>query len=298
MKKTFRSGYIALIGKPNVGKSTLLNTVLGKKLSITANKPQTTRHRLVGIKNDDNAQFVFVDTPGLHVDAKRAMNKWMNRSALTTLLDVDVIILMIEAGRFGKDDEWALQQLQKIKVPVILAVNKVDKLDNKNELLPFIQMLSEKYDFKEIVPISARSREQIDILLEKIHTVLPEGPPLYPLDQLTDRNDQFIVSERLREKITRQLGEELPYASTVTIDIFEEEQDIMRVAATIWVEREGQKAIVIGKKGERLKQIGTSARLELEEYFNKKVFLKLWVKVKSNWSDDERAMNQLGYRNE
>ncbi|MCH9643474.1 MAG: GTPase Era [Gammaproteobacteria bacterium] len=298
MKKTFRSGYIALIGKPNVGKSTLLNTVLGKKLSITANKPQTTRHRLVGIKNDDNAQFVFVDTPGLHVDAKRAMNKWMNRSALTTLLDVDVIILMIEAGRFGKDDEWALQQLQKIKVPVILAVNKVDKLDNKNELLPFIQMLSEKYDFKEIVPISARSREQVDILLEKIHTVLPEGPPLYPLDQLTDRNDQFIVSERLREKITRQLGEELPYASTVTIDIFEEEQDIMRVAATIWVEREGQKAIVIGKKGERLKQIGTSARLELEEYFNKKVFLKLWVKVKSNWSDDERAMNQLGYRNE
>ena len=296
MEKITRSGYIALIGEPNAGKSTLLNTILGKKLSITSDKPQTTRHRLVGIKTIDDSQYIFVDTPGLHLGAKRAMNKWMNRSAITTVLDVDIIVLMIEAGSFGKDDEWALKQLEKIKTPVILAVNKVDKVDNKTELLPFIELLSQKYEFKTIVPISARSYEQVDVLLEILREYLPLGPALYPEGQMTDRSDEFIVTERLREKLTRQLGEELPYVSTVTIDVFENEEDIMRVAATIWVEKDTQKAIMIGKKGERLKQIGMSARLELEEYFRKKVFLKLWVKVKSNWSDDERSMNQLGYR--
>jgi GTPase len=298
LSQQFRSGYIALIGRPNVGKSTLLNTILGKKLSITSNKPQTTRHRLVGIKSTDETQYVFVDTPGLHTDAKRAMNKWMNKTALTTLHDVDLIVLMIEAGRFGKDDEWALRQLQKTRVPVILAVNKVDKIADKKELLPFIDELAKKYNFKTIIPISARSSEQVDVLLGTVSDFLPEGPPLYPLDQVTDRSDQFIVSERLREKLTRQLGEELPYALTVTIDLFEDEEKITRIAATIWVERNGQKAIVIGKQGERLKKIGMSARLELEEYFSKKVFLKLWVKVKSNWSDDARSMSQLGYQDE
>jgi GTPase len=298
LNQLFRSGYIALIGKPNVGKSTLINTILGKKLSITSSKPQTTRHRLVGIKSTDDTQYVFVDTPGLHTDVKRAMNKWMNRAAITTLYDVDLIVLMVEAGHCGADDEWALKQLKKVKAPVILAVNKVDKLKDKKMLLPFIKALDAKHNFKTIIPISARSSDQVDVLLETLRDHLPEGPPLYPPEQITDRSDQFIVSERLREKLTRQLGEELPYASTVTIDLFEDEEKIVRVAATIWVERDGQKAIVIGKKGEGLKKIGTSARLELEEYFHKKVFLKLWVKVKSNWSDDARAMNQLGYQDE
>lgn len=291
-------GYVALIGRPNVGKSTLMNHLLGKKISITSRKPQTTRQRILGIKTVDDVQIVFVDTPGLHQTEKRALNRYMNRAALAVLRDVDLVLFMVEAGAWTAADAWILKQLQKMTLPVILVVNKVDALSSPALLLPYIDARQADYPFKAIIPISALNGEQVPVLSEQLVNELPEEMHHFGPDQLTDRSDRFIASEIVREKLMRLLGQEVPYALAVTIDAFEEEKKLIKIAATIWVEKDGQKAIVIGEKGKQLKSIGTKARKDMETFFEKKIFLQLWVKIKSNWSDDERALNQLGYRDE
>lgn len=290
-----KSGLIAIIGKPNVGKSTLMNTLLGKKISITSRKPQTTRHRILGIKTTDQAQFVFVDTPGLHKTHQHEMNHVMNRVAKNTLSEANVILFLIEAMRWDREDAHVLQQLKFIEKPVILVINKIDALKNKSTLLPFIENIAKQFSFTKILPISAKTGLQVDALEETLFTLLPEQDELFPAEQFTDRSDRFIAAEFVREKLMRALGEELPYECAVTIDVFEEDKKIIRIAALIWVARESQKSIVIGKQGAGLKAVGTKARLDLENYFEKKVLLKLWVKVKENWSDDQRALSDFGY---
>lgn len=288
-------GLIAIIGKPNVGKSTLMNTILGKKISITSRKPQTTRHRILGIKTTDHAQFVFVDTPGLHKTHKHEINRIMNRVAKNTLSEVDVVLFLIEAMRWDNEDASVLQQLKSLSKPVILVINKIDALKNKSELLPFIENISKQFQFEKILPISAKTGLQVDALEETLFNLLPTQEALFPKEQFTDRTDRFIAAEFVREKLMRALGEELPYECAVTIDVFEEARKIIRIAALIWVAKDSQKSIVIGKNGAGLKKVGTQARIDLENYFEKKVLLKLWVKVKENWSDDQRTLRDFGY---
>lgn len=290
-----RCGYVAIVGKPNVGKSTLLNHLLGKKLSITSRKPQTTRHRILGIKTLENAQIIFVDTPGMHKTMPRQMNRYMNRIASGTLRDVDVVLFVIDALSWDSEDEAVAKLMMKLEKPVFLIINKIDKIKSREELLPLMQRLSEEYSFAKIIPVSALANEQLDSLLEKIVEVLPENAPYFPPEQFTDRSSAFVASEILREKLTRFLGEELPYALTVTIESFKDEEKILRIGALIWVEREGQKAIVIGKDGAALKKIAQSARKDMEVFFDKKVFLQVWVKVKSGWSDDKKSLAEFGY---
>lgn len=287
-------GTIAIIGKPNVGKSTLMNYILGKKISITSRKPQTTRHRILGIKTTDHVQVAYVDTPGLHQNYKQEMNRVMNRVAKSALDEVDAVLFMIEAMRWDFQDAAVLKQLKTLKIPVILVVNKIDEIKNKAELLPFIDNLSKQMDFAKIFLISAKTGLQVDDLQKTIETFLPHEGDFFPPEQLTDRSERFIAAEFVREKLMRSLGEELPYELTVTIDALEEDKKIVRIAAVIWVARDGQKAIVIGEAGRALKKVGTAARKSLEEYFDKKVLLKLWVKVKENWSDDARALKEFG----
>ncbi len=289
------SGYVAVVGRPNVGKSTLINHLLGQKISITSRKPQTTRHRILGIKTQAEKQFVYVDTPGLHQHANRVLNRYMNRTALTVLHEVDVVVFMVDACRWNSQDEWILNYLQKLTVPIILAVNKIDKIPDRKILLPYLKTVAERYSFAEIIPLSAKSGEQINILENSIGKYLPEGKAFFPEDQITDRSDQFMATEMVREKLMRFLGQELPYAITVTIDVYEEQPQITRIAAVIWVEKASQKSIVIGEAGAGLKMVGQKARLDLEKYLKKKVFLQLWVKVKSGWSNDEKSLQQLGY---
>jgi GTP-binding protein Era len=291
-------GYIALIGRPNVGKSTLLNCFLGKKLSITSKKPQTTRHRIMGIKTFDDIQLVFLDTPGLHVGEKGALNRYMNRAALKTLTEVDVVLFLVSGTNWTEEDAWALKKIKETNLPTILVVNKIDLIKQREELLPFIEQRKEEYDYKAIVPISALKGDQLDTLQACIIDNLKDEMHYYEPDQFTDRSDRFVAAEIVREKLMRFLGQEVPYNLTVTIDAFEEAKKLIKIAAIIWVEKAGQKAIVIGKGGEMLKRISTQARLDMEEYFEKKVYVQTWVKVKSNWSDDERALNQLGYSDE
>lgn len=274
-----RFGFVAIVGRPNVGKSTLLNRLLGKKISITSKKPQTTRNRILGIKTVEDTQVVYVDTPGLHSHEKFAAHRHLNRAARAVLQEVDLILFLVDVKAWEADDNWILEQLKGVGVPVILVVNKIDRLSDHKALLPFLEDASVRFDFKTIVPISAKNGDQVVTLEEEIVACLPEGMHGYPPDQWTDRNDRFMASEILREKLFRLLGEELPYAIHVTIDAFEEEEDIIRIAALIWVEKGSQKAIVIGKKGDRLKEIATKARQDMERYFEKKVFLKPWVKV-------------------
>lgn len=293
-----RTGYIAIIGRPNVGKSTLLNHLLGQKISITSRKPQTTRQRILGIKTVDNTQFIYVDTPGLHDHDGRALNRYMNRAALSALHDVDAVVFLVDARHWTGQDDWVLKQLSRLSVPIILAVNKIDKLVDRTQLLPYLEAASARYDFFKIIPICAKNGDQLPELEKWISTCLPQQHHLFPADQLTDRNDRFIAAETVREKLMRLLGQELPYALTVTIDAFEDEPKITRIAAVIWVEKSSQKPIIIGEGGERLKTVGQKARLDLEKYLDKKVFLKLWVKVKTGWSDDEKSLRQLGYGNE
>lgn len=288
------SGYIAIIGKPNVGKSTLMNFILGKKISITSRKPQTTRHRILGIKTTENTQVVYVDTPGLHRGYKREMNRVMNRVAKSVFDEVDAILFLIDALSFDQEDKAVLQQLKSVEIPVILVINKVDELKNKLELLPFIENLSKEYDFLKIIPVSAKTGFQVDELEKIIASLLPHEGDLFPKEQLTDRSDRFVAAEFVREKLMRSLGDELPYETTVTIEALEENSKMVKIAALIWVSKEGQKAIVIGHAGEGLKSIGIDARRSLEQYFEKKVLLKLWVKVKDNWSDDQRALKSFG----
>lgn len=290
-----RCGFVALVGRPNVGKSTLLNHLLGQKISITSRKPQTTRHRILGIKTNDGVQVIYVDTPGIHADGGRALNRAMNRTADASLRDVDAVVFLIEKLRWTAEDELVLQHLKRQRAPVILAINKVDQLPEKEGLLPFIQRVSGYYPFAEIIPLSALQGTNLDALEQRLHQLLPPAPPLFPEDQVTDRSLRFIAAELVREKIMRQLGQELPYAVAIEIERFAEERGVIHVDALILVERAGQKAIVIGRGGERLKKIGAEARADMERVFDARVMLRLWVKVRSGWADDERALRSLGY---
>ena len=295
MKKAFRCGYIALIGRPNVGKSTLMNHILGQKISITSHRPQTTRHRILGIKTTDSVQSVYVDTPGIHDNEQKAMNRYMNRTAGSSFKDVDLIVLLVEALKWTNEDELVIKRLQNIKTPVVLAVNKVDEVKKKDQLLPFIESIKHKYDFSDIIPLSAMKGDNIENFEKLVTSYLPESEAFYSEDQITDRSERFMAAEIIREKLMRNLAQELPYNLTVEIEKFTHDGNLLDIAAVIWVERDNQKAIVIGKGGEQLKSIGTKARIDMEKMFDHKVFLQLWVKVKSGWSDDERALNSLGY---
>jgi GTPase len=291
-----RCGYIAIVGRPNVGKSTLLNHLLEQKLSITSRKPQTTRHRVLGIKTSSDAQFIYVDTPGLHKDGRRTLNRIMNETVTSVLSDVDVVFFVVERLVFNEEDEMVLQALQRVEVPVLLLINKCDLLDNKSKLLPHIERMSKKRNFAEIVPLSALGNHNLDALESAVRKYLPEGEFLFPEDQITDRSSRFLAAELIREKITRQLGDELPYEVTVEIEKFTHQGAVLHIHGLILVDKESQKQIVIGRKGERLKLIGTAARLDMEKAFDSKVMLNLWIKVRSGWADDERALQSLGYR--
>jgi GTP-binding protein Era len=290
-----RCGYVAIVGRPNVGKSTLLNRILGQKISITSRKPQTTRHRILGIKTTAAAQAIYIDTPGLHRGVRQAINRVMNRAAAAAIADVDVVLFVTECLKWQDGDEHVLGLLQEVRKPVILVLNKIDRLRDKEQLLPYIARLRERREFAAIVPVCATRGTQTEALEEEVRRLLPESPPLFPEEQVTDRSERFLAAELVREKLTRLLGDELPYAVTVEIEQFKESPELTSIAAVIWVEREAQKAIVIGRQGHMLKQIGTQAREEMERLFGVKVYLQLWVKVKEKWSDDERALRSLGY---
>lgn len=290
-----RAGYIALVGRPNVGKSTLLNRILGQKLSITSRRPQTTRHQILGIKTENDVQAVYVDTPGMHKQQVKAINKVMNRSAFNALKDVDVVVMLIDRLRWTEEDEMVLNAIKTQKAPVILAINKIDFIKEKDDLIPWLQEVSQKYHFTDIVPVSAKTGRNVDRLEQVVESYLPESELFFPEDQITDRSSRFLAAELVREKIMRQLGDELPYAMTVEIEEFIHSGHLIEISALILVERDSQKSIVIGEKGSRLKQIGQEARKDMEVMFDCKVMLNLWVKVKSGWSDDERALRSLGY---
>ncbi|WP_237058741.1 GTPase Era [Microbulbifer sediminum] len=293
-----RCGYVAIVGRPNVGKSTLLNHMLGQKLAITSRKPQTTRHNMLGIKTEGENQIIFVDTPGLHGEADKAINRYMNRAASSAARDVDVVVFVVERSRWTEGDQLVADKLRGLKSPLVIAVNKVDQLDDKGELLPQLQALAEQHPQAEIVPISALRGVNLDALEEVIVRHLPEGEHYFPEEQITDRSSRFLAAEIVREKVMRQLGAEIPYQVTVEVEEFAQEGSVLHISAAILVERSGQKRILIGNKGERIKQIGSQARQDMERLFDSKVMLNLWVKVKSGWSDDERALRSLGYRDD
>ena len=290
-----RAGYAALLGRPNVGKSTLLNRLIGQKLSITAPKPQTIRHFILGIQTLPEAQIVYVDTPGLHRQSRRAMNRYLNRAAASVLGYVDVVVFLVEALRWTDEDEDVLSRLVGFQGPVALAVNKVDRISDKTRLLPFLQEIAGKRNFVEVAPLSALEGDNVPALERIIARLLPEREFLFPEDQITTASERFLVAELIREKLTRLLREELPYALTVEIERFVEEDRLVRIHAVIWVERETQKGIVIGEKGRTLREVGRQAREDMERLLGRKVFLETWVKVREGWSDDERALRSLGY---
>ncbi|WP_223669534.1 GTPase Era [Kangiella shandongensis] len=295
-EQPFRCGYVAVLGRPNVGKSTLMNHILGQKVSITSRKPQTTRHRVLGIYTDDEAQILFVDTPGLHSKEDRSINRYMNRAASSSMTDVDVLLFVVDGTQWTEDDELVLEKLKQAKGKKILFVNKIDKVTDKESLLPHIAHITDKCEFDAVFPGSALKGQNLDELTKTLKQWLPEGDLFYPEDYITDRSERFMAAELIREKLMRSLGEEIPYSSTVEIEQFKfNEKGILMISGLILVERPGQKAIIIGKKGQRLKQIGRDARIEMEELFDCKVFLELWVKVKDGWADDERALKSLGY---
>jgi GTP-binding protein Era len=290
-----RCGYVAIVGRPNVGKSTLLNRLLGQKISITSRKPQTTRHRILGISTTPAAQLVYIDTPGLHRTSRRLVNRVMNRAAAGALEEADVILLVTDCTRWNEEDDYVIELLGPVRKPVVMALNKIDKLRSKDLLLPQIEAARRRREFADIVPLSAASGLQVRELEPVLARFLPESPPLFPEEQVTDRSERFLAAELIRERLMRHLGEEVPYAATVEIEAFTEEPGLTRVSAVVWVEREAQKAIVIGKNGHMLKRIGQEARQEMERMFGVKVFLQTWVKVKEQWSDDERALRNFGY---
>ena len=293
-----KCGYIAIIGCPNVGKSTLLNYILQHKISITTRKPQTTRHRITGIKTHNNIQFIYLDTPGLHQNTPRAINRFMNQQADNVINDVDVILFVVALGHYSDQDQWILQKIQSTKTPVILVINKVDQLNNRNDAQIFADKIMEAYQFSAVFLISAKQGHCIEALEDKITTLLPESAHfLFAEDQLSDRTERFMVAEIIREKLMRTLGQEVPYQLTVEIQSYQynKAKNLIEIDAMILVERSGQKAMVIGKKGQKLKEIGTDARHDIEKLLAKKVFLRLWVKVKEGWSDDARALKSLGY---
>lgn len=292
--EAFRTGFIAIVGRPNVGKSTLLNRLVGQKVSIVSRKAQTTRHRITGVLTRGTAQFVFVDTPGFQTQHKNALNRSMNRTVTTVLGDVDVVFLVIEAGRFGPEDRQVVELLPEA-ARVLLVINKMDVLADKSRLLPFIEQMSQAYPFAEIVPVSAEKGANLEELLKAAEAYLPVAAPLFEADDITDRSERFLAAEFLREKLFRLLGDELPYGMAVEIERFQVEGRLRRIHAAIIVDRPGYKGIVIGKGGERLKRIASEARQDLENLFQGKVFLEVWVKVRGGWADDERALKSLGY---
>ena len=291
----FKCGYIAIIGRPNVGKSTLLNHILGVKLSITSRKPQTTRHQILGVKTTEQGQFIYVDTPGIHSGGKKAINRYMNKAASSVIHDVDLVLFMVQALKWTDEDQMVLSKLEHIEIPVVLVVNKVDVVENKDDLLPFLQQLTEKYQFEAVIPVSAQRGHNLEQLEQTVMNLLPVNPPFFDSEQLTDRSERFLVAELIREKMVRELGNELPYQTTVEIELYKEKENITEINAMILVETKGQKAIIIGNKGMRLKSIGTKARKDMEKLLGRKVFLQLWVKVKAGWSDSESALRSLGY---
>lgn len=299
MASDYKTGFIAIVGRPNVGKSTLMNHLIGQKLSITSRKAQTTRHRITGILTSNETQFIFVDTPGFQTQYRNALNQAMNRSVNNALQDVDVVVWVVEALKMGPKDKALLALLPKNK-PVILVVNKVDLLNDKDALMPFIDEVSILFNFQAIVPLSAVKAQKLDVLLTAIRPFLPEGPPLYEEEYYTDRSERFLASEIIREKIFRMMGEELPYLMAVELEKFVEDTTakglpIRRIHAAILVDQESQKAMVIGKKGEKLKKIASLAREDMERLFGSKVYLEIWVKIKSGWADDTRLIREYGY---
>lgn len=299
MTNETRCGFVAIVGRPNVGKSTLLNQILQQKISITSKKAQTTRHRILGIETEGNRQTVYVDTPGLHSEEKRAINRLMNRAASSSIGDVDLVLFVVDGTHWTDDDEMVLNKLKRSGPPVVLLINKIDQIRDKGELLPHIKFLSAKHDFAEILPIIARSGEHIPTLKAIVDRFLPDGIHMYPEDYVTDRSVRFMAAEAVREKLMRLTGDELPYSTTVEIEKYEtHESGTTHIHALILVEREGQKRMVIGQGGLKLKEVGQQARKDIERLIGGKVQLNLWVKVKSGWADDERALRSLGYGEE
>ncbi|ALE89515.1 GTPase Era [Pseudomonas versuta] len=290
-----RCGYVAIVGRPNVGKSTLLNHILGQKLAITSRKPQTTRHNMLGIKTEGNVQAVYVDTPGMHKGGEKALNRYMNKTASAALKDVDVVIFVVDRTKWTDEDQMVLERVQYVTGPLIVALNKTDRIEDKAELMPHLSWLQEQLPNAQIIPISAQHGHNLDALERVIADHLPENEHFFPEDQITDRSSRFLAAELVREKIMRQMGAELPYQITVEIEEFKQQGKTLHIHALILVERDGQKKIIIGDKGERIKRIGTEARKDMELLFDSKVMLNLWVKVKGGWSDDERALRSLGY---
>lgn len=289
------TGSVAIVGRPNVGKSTLLNAILGEKVSITSKKPQTTRQRVLGVKTEGAYQAIYLDTPGFHKNTPRRLNRAMNRTVISVLHEADLVIFVVDCRRWTEEDELVLTRLKQQEQPVILVMNKVDTAGDKLQLLPTIEEWSKKMNFLAVVPISALKENNVLELEKVINEHLPEGPHIFAADDLTDSTDKFMAAELIREKLMRLLGEEVPYSITVQIEKFDDSETLLRIAALIWVEKDGQKAIVIGHKGDMLKKVGQLAREEMEELFGKKVFLHLWVKVKSGWSDDDHLLRHLGY---
>lgn len=286
---------MAIIGRPNVGKSTLLNRLLQQKVSITSRKPQTTRHRILGIHTQDECQVIYVDTPGIHEGGKMALHRYMNKTAFQVIWDVDVIVFVVEALRWTPADQKVLEQLQDVTVPIILAVNKVDLAKDKKQLLPYLEKIATYCSFDSIIPIAGKHGTQVEALEKKLQSMMPENPFFYSPDQVTDKTDAFRASELIREKVFRLCGEELPYGVTVEIEKYKVEEKLTHIAALILVEKESHKRMIIGKRGEKLKDIGMQARQDIEKNIGQKVYLQLWVKVKSGWADDERALQSLGY---
>ncbi|MDX1569467.1 MAG: GTPase Era [Xanthomonadales bacterium] len=291
-----RCGYAAIVGRPNVGKSTLLNAILGQKVSITASKPQTTRHQILGIKSVEGGQLVFIDTPGIHQGTPKAINRYMNRVARAVLADADVVLWVVEAARLTEEDRALGESLKSVDAPVLCIINKIDRLRDKRELLPFLEQLNRDYRLAEVLPVCALESDGVDVVEAEVLERLPFSRPFYDADQITDRSERFLAAEFVREQITRCTHEEVPYATTVEVENYVHEEGLVRIGILIWVEREGQKAIIIGRKGETLRKIGSRARKALEALLGEKVFLQTWVKVKQGWSDDERALRAFGYQ--
>ena len=294
-KLDYRCGYVALIGRPNVGKSTLMNRFLGQKLSIVTAKPQTTRQRIAGIKTTPQGQIIYIDTPGIHLAARSALNRYMNRIAHASFHEVDLILFLIEAGRWTKQDEHVARALKSVSAPVLLVVNKIDLVPDKSRLLQFLEKEVKTDRFAEVFLIAAKSGSGVEVLEDKVLQALPFSRPFYDEDQFTDRSERFLAAELIREQLMVRLHQELPYSLTVEIEEFKRQEGLLRIAAIVWVERKGQKQIVIGKGGDVLKFVGTHARHALQELFDEKIFLRLWVKVSRDWSDNERALRQFGY---
>lgn len=295
VETAFRAGFVAVAGRPNVGKSTLVNAMVGRKVSIVTPKPQTTRRRILGVKTLPQAQIIFVDTPGLHSGENRAINRSMNRSAVTAAGEADLCLLVVEALHWGEEDEIALRRLGALGRPLGLVVNKIDQARPREKLLPFMQEMAGRHDFKFMVPVSAYRAENLKELEKLLVDNLPDSPMLFPEEQVTDQDEALRASEFVREQLIIALREEVPYSVAVQVDECIMDGSMLRITATIWVEREGQKAIVIGQGGALLKQVGKAARLEMEREFRHKVFLRMWVKVRENWADDERALATLGF---